>query len=305
METKYVKMTAAMLAALALAGVAPAIAADEDKLSDEQLLEEGLTKKADPYQITAGLVLREATFRHSALQQRSDRQNDNTEDWRDGSLDGSGFGVVIAVERGSSRLELKINATDYDYTLDLPNFEHRIDTERRDFDLEWRERSGQTERANWGWSLGVRSITLDERVTITEKKTRREIDDGVEWLLAQAGYWGNLHPFGNESMRIYGSTRLFIGEADGISREDSDLNSSDGNIQETYDNGHSVAYGLNGALGVEFRVHKRVGLAVEYYREWLYSFDSVDSGIVVFPDNDDALFIENTYGLNAYVTVNW
>lgn len=304
METNK-KLIAALVAALAMAGSVPARAADEDKLTDEQLLEEGLTKKEDPYEISAGLAFRAATHRHNALQQRSDRQNDNTEDWRDGNSDGNGFGFVIAVERGSSRLQMKINATDYDYTLDLPNYEHRIDTERRDFDLEWQERSGQTERGNWGWSLGVRAVTLDERVSIREKKTVREIDDGVDWLMAQAGYWGNLRPFGNDVMRIYGFTHLLIGEADGITRDGSDLNGGDGAISETYDNGHSVAYGLNGGLGAAFRVHKHVGLGIEYYREWLYSFDSTDSGIVVFPDNDDALFIENTYGLNAYLTVHW
>jgi hypothetical protein len=44
---------------------------------------------------------------------------------------------------------------------------------------------------------------------------------------------------------------------------------------------------------------------LEYRREWLYSFEATQSGIVVFPDNDDALFISNTHGVYIYLNYVW
>ena len=62
-----------------------------------------------------------------------------------------------------------------------------------------------------------------------------------------------------------------------------------------------MAYGARASFGVDIAITKRVRLTVDYMREWLYSFDSTDTGIVVFPDNSDALFIENHHALVASV----
>ena len=37
-------------------------------------------------------------------------------------------------------------------------------------------------------------------------------------------------------------------------------------------------------------------------REWLYSLDGTDTGTVIFPDNNDALFIENHHAVMATLT---
>jgi hypothetical protein len=62
---------------------------------------------------------------------------------------------------------------------------------------------------------------------------------------------------------------------------------------------YSLAYGARASFGVDVAITKRVRLTIDYLREWLYSFDAKDSGIVVFPDNSDALFVENQHAVLA------
>ncbi len=299
MKWKY----SGVLALLALlAGVS--VAADSDYLSDEELLEEGLKGREEPFEMFLGLGMRTYMFQHSALQTRSDRQDDDHEEWRDGEVDGNGTALQLGIARKTSRIVGTLVASDYDYKLNKPGLEHTIKTERRDFDLTWEELTGESERGRWGWLLGVRYTTLDERMNIRETKDHVSVNDSVTWLLGQAGYWGSIHPFYRDFFTMYGSTRIFIGEADGIARTGSDKE-IDGDIEQDYDQEFSVAYGWNFNGGVAMRIRNRVGIHVEYYREWLYSFESVDSGIMVFPDNNDARFIDASHGVQAYVSVIW
>lgn len=272
--------------------------------SDEALLEEGLVEREEPYELFLGIGARTYMFQHSALQTRFDRQDNDTEEWREGEADGDGVAWQFGVARKTSRIVGTLVMSDYDYGLTKPGLQHEIKTRRRDFDLAWEELTGESERGRWGWLLGARYTTLDERLSIRESSDTLTESDSVTWFLAQAGYWGSISPFYGDFLSLYGNTRLFIGEADGLSRSGTD-EAIDGNIQQTYQQDFSVAYGWNFTGGVAMRVRDRVGIHVEYYREWLYSFESVDSGIMVFPDNSDARFIDASHALQAYVSVIW
>lgn len=293
-------------AALALALLAPAAMAQKTQydLSDDELLEEGLQKREDPFEIFLGVGTRVYMFQHSALQTRSDRQVDSSEEWRDGDVNGNGWGLQLGVARKSTRISGTLVSSDYDYKLRKEGLHHDIQTERRDFDLIWEEVSGQSERARWGWLLGVRYITLDERFTVRENRDRLDKTGSVEWFLAQAGYWGAIQPFYRKFMNIYGGTRVFLGEAEGIARSGSDL-AINGDVEQTYLDDYSLAYGWDFTVGLSLRIRDTIGIHAEYFRHYLYSFESTDSGIVVFPDNSDALFIDEVHGVHLYLSVIW
>lgn len=291
--------------AAALALMAPmAFAKSEYELTDEELLEEGLTKREDPFEIFLGAGTRVYLLQHSALQTRSDRQVDSSEEWRDGEVDGEGWGLTLGVARKSTRISGTIVSSDYSYELRKGKLKHDIKTDRRDFDLIWEEQSGQSERARWGWLLGVRYITLDERFTIIENKARLDKTGSVEWFLAQAGYWGSIQPFYRRFMNVYGGTRVFLGEAEGIARSGSDT-AIDNKIEQTYGEEYSLAYGWHFDVGLSLRIRDTVGIHAEYFRHYLFSFESTDTGIVVFPDNSDALFIDEVHGVHIYLSVLW
>ncbi|MCS6770618.1 MAG: hypothetical protein NZ740_01165 [Kiritimatiellae bacterium] len=276
----------------------------EYELSDEELLEEGLVKREDPFELFLGVGTRVYLFQHSALQTRMDRQVDSSSEWRDGDVNGNGWGLSLGVARKSTRISGTIVSSDYDYKLRKGKLRHDIQTERRDFDLIWEEQSGQSERARWGWLLGARYITLDERFGIVEGSKRLDRTGSVEWFLAQAGYWGSIQPFYRKFMNVYGSTRVFLGEAEGLARSGSDK-AIDGKIEQTYKDDYSLAYGWDFTVGLSLRIRDTVGVHTEYFRHYLYSFDSTDSGIVVFPDNSDALFIDEVHGVHLYLSVIW
>jgi hypothetical protein len=284
--------------------VTTAQAQREYDLSDEELLSEGISAAEDPFEISIGVGSRIYMFQHSALQTRSDRQVDSSEEWRDGNVDGNGWGVQVGVARKTTRISGTLVSSDYDYELNKGTLRHFIQTERRDFDLIWEEQSGKSERARWGWLLGARYTTLDERFRIEEGKKRLDDTGSVEWFLAQAGYWGGIQPFYRKFMNVYGSTRLFLGEAEGIARSGSDK-AIDGRIEQKYKDEYSLAYGWDFTIGLSLRIRETVGAHAEYFRQYLYSFESTDSGIVVFPDNSDALFIDEVHGIHLYLSVMW
>lgn len=276
----------------------------EYDLTDDELFEEGLVKREDPFELFLGVGTRVYLFQHSALQTRMDRQVDSSNEWRDGDVNGNGWGLTLGVARKSTRISGTLVSSDYDYKLRKDKLRHDIQTERRDFDLIWEEVSGQSERARWGWLLGARYITLDERFTIVEDRKRLDKTGSVEWFLAQAGYWGAIQPFYRKFMNVYGSTRVFLGEAEGIARSGSDK-AIDGKIDQTYKDDYSLAYGWDFTVGLSLRIRDTVGVHAEYFRHYLYSFDSTDSGIVVFPDNSDALFIDEVHGVHLYLSFLW
>lgn len=301
-SSDWLRIGAIALLAISASAV---MAQDEYSLSDEELLEEGVTGREDPFETFLGLGTRGYMFHHSALQTRTDRQDDDHEEWRDGNLDeGDGWALQLGVARKTSRIVGTLVSSDYGYSLVKSGLEHTIKTDRRDFDLAWEEMTGESERGQWGWLLGVRYTTLDERMRIEEGRDAVEVKDDVTWFLAQAGYWGGIHPFYRDFLKLYGSTRLFIGEAEGVARSGSDT-AIDGNVEQSYDDEFSIAYGWNFNGGVAMRIRDSIGIHIEYYREWLYSFESVDSGIMVFPDNNDARFIDASHGVQAYVSVIW
>jgi hypothetical protein len=302
MKTWHAGVRLTLLSLALLVTAAPA--QREYDLSDEELLSEGIGAAEDPFEISLGVGTRVYMFQHSALQTRSDRQVDSSEEWRDGNVDGNGWGLQLGVARKSTRISGTLVSSDYDYELNKGKLHHFIQTERRDFDLIWEELSGQSERARWGWLLGARYITLDERFRIAEDKKRLDDTGSVEWFLAQAGYWGGIQPFYRKFMNIYGGTRVFLGEAEGIARSGSDK-AIDGKIEQKYIDEYSLAYGWDFTVGLSLRIREVVGVHAEYFRHYLYSFESTDSGIVVFPDNSDALFIDEVHGVHLYLSVLW
>lgn len=303
MKTRWsiISLMALLCAALPMSA---AMARSDYDLSDEELLEEGLAKRQDPFEIFLGAGTRVYMFQQSALQHRMDRQAKDSEEWRDGEVDGQGWGLQLGVARKSTRIVGTIVSSDYTYKLEKKGLKHEIETDRRDFDLVWEELTGQSERARWGWLLGVRYITLDERVELEESRARLQQNGAVEWFLGQAGYWGAIRPFYGDFMTVYGSTRIYLGEAEGMARDGSDT-AIDGRITLKYEDDYSLAYGWDFTVGTAFRIRDIVGLHAEYFRHYLYSFSSTDTGIVVFPDNTDALFIDEVHGVNLYLSVIW
>jgi hypothetical protein len=164
-----------------------------------------------------------------------------------------------------------------------------------------------SENGDWGWALGVRRIDTESDITIFEqgrerKRTRIE-DAETTWQLLSGGYFGLWRPMGQPYFTFYGFINGLFGEADGTARvgNDEKLN---GVTSEQYEKNSSLAYGLNAGFGGVLSYKGWVGVGADYGREWLYSFEATDSGTVVFPDNNDALFIENQHVIRAYAFVS-
>ena len=116
----------------------------------------------------------------------------------------------------------------------------------------------------------------------------------VEWDVLQAGYFGEWTPLLGW-LYFFGDIGGRFGEVEGICRRGSDANWKDGRIREGYIVDSSLAYGAYASLGIGVQ-YRGFSADVAYRRSWLYSFDATESGTVVFPDNDDALFIQNDGG---------
>jgi hypothetical protein len=287
-----------VLSALALVAAVPALGQGGDD-------DYGLPPEPeDQWRISLGPSFRAFSEAHDALQVRADDSFEHSEEWRNGKVDGDGWGLRMLVGRGDGEFQINFYNTEYEFeVIDLETpAGQRIKTERRDVDIVWSQITGAEGNTMWGWKAGYRHVGTEKTVRVVELDAEQMANDNVNWNLLTAGYWGDARPFGGKIFKLHGAMNLFLGEVAGMAREGSDEDPTDGTIGEVYQkSSFSVAYGLNFDAGLRIKLYRELELALDYRREWLYSFESTASGIVVFPDNADALFIENTQLFSTYL----
>ena len=258
-----------------------------------------ILQEASPWRISGGLIYKNWLYEHDALQQRRPASAKNANEWEQGNTDGSGWGLQTRIGRGDGELDVSFIKSDFKYELSPPGGHHRIDTVSRDFEVSWSQVRGRNNQAEWGSTLGFRYFGMQKDAEIREGKATVAGSGDMNWLMLLGGYNGKWRPFETPTLQLHGSILFFLGEADGTARSGGDTNWTDGVVSETYDNEYSLAYGARASAGIDVAITKQVRLEVNYMREWLYSFDATDTGIVVFPDNNDALFIENQHAVVA------
>lgn len=297
MKTRIMTAAAALL--LAAAGRAAAQYADD-------LPEELIEKEKEPLRVALTLRLSEISHAHDAVQHRADYDDSTRRHWQQGSVDGDGWGLTLSVKQGPGELTLRTERLDHRFDArppGSPSNRHQIDTRREDWEiLYWHTREGKDdagEKGAWGWMVGVRHVASRKQISIREGAAALDTEGDITWKMLQGGYWGVYRPAAWQT-RLFGSLSFLFGEVDGLSRYKNDTK-WDRRIRETYRDDQGLAYGLGFTLGAGVDFLKYCSFNLGYRREWLYSFQATDSGIVVFPDNDDALFIENIGGLYAEI----
>jgi len=254
---------------------------------------------ATPWRISAGVLYKNWLYEHDALQQRGPTTSKGGEDWENGSTSGNGSGLQMKVGRGDGTLDISFVKSDFKYEFSKPDAKQEIDTVSRDFEVTWSLITGRNNQAEYGTIIGFRYLGMQKDDMITERSSMVEGGGNMNWLMLEGGYTGSWRPFETPLFQAHGSLLFFLGEASGTARSGMDTNWVDGVISETYSDQYSLAYGGRASFGVDVSITKRVWVSIDYMREWLYSFDSTDTGIVVFPDNSDALFIENHHAVMA------
>ncbi len=291
----YVWLTVAMMSGASLCSAQNMAGAD----GMVEGADAGFVGEANPWRVSAGLIYKNWLYEHDALQQRVPASSDMAEKWEEGDTDGSGWGFQSKIGRGDGHLNVIFMKSDFSFDLITPGARHQVDTIARDFELSWSQIRGRNNQAEWGSTLGFRYLGMQKDVTVTEGRMKLDGSGNINWLMLLGGYDGNWRPFDTPTVQMRGLIHFFLGEAEGTARGGSDENWTDGAVSETYGIEYSLAYGARASFGVDVAITKDVRLTVDYMREWLYSFDATDTGIVVFPDNSDALFIENHHAVVA------
>ena len=281
---------------MGIAGVCGAQEAAKPEKKPEDAGAETL-QEGTPWRVSGGLIYKNWLYEHDALQQRAPYTSKGANDWEQGDTKGNGWGLQTKIGRGDDSLNVSFIKSDFKYDLVPPGGRHEITTVSRDFEASWSQVRGRNNQAEWGSTLGFRYLGMQKDVTITEGSQTFEGNGNMNWLMLLGGYDGNWRPLDTPTFQLHGSIYFFLGEADGTARSGSDTNWTDGVVSETYSKSYSLGYGARAQFGVDIAVTKRVRMTIDYMREWLYSFDATDTGIVVFPDNNDALFIENHHAV--------
>lgn len=237
---------------------------------------------------------------HDALQVRSDYQYDSSRDWEEGNADGNGWGLEFSVGRDPGQAYFRYYRFDTDFRLVEPNMVHDIHSNGQDVRIGWKQQAGANDSGIWGWNVAARWMGIEKEVDLVEGRDHLNLFDDNEWMMASAGSFGEWRPL-TGWLSAHGDVNLLFGEVRGISRTGNDEDNSDGNIQEIYEQAYSLAYGANFQFGIAADIWKYVSVGISYSREWLYSFDTTTTGIVVFPDNDDALFTESRHVWTGYI----
>ena len=275
-----------------------------EDVTEETLLEE---KKKEP--VSVSLVGRAAylSHAHDALQHRADYSDESRRHWQDGKVSGDGWGATLTLRNHPHALTLRRESLESTFKATPPGVFHKVESERDDWEiLYWHTQEGRDEIGEtgaWGWQVGVRHIGSRKSISLRELSRRLEQSGTVTWKTLQGGYWGVFRPVAWRA-RIFGAIHFLFGEVDGLARLGNDTE-RDGKISETYRNDQGLAYGMAIDVGVGIDLLKYAVVNFGYRRDWLYSFQATDSGVVVFPDNDDALFIENLSSLYAEIGVRF
>jgi hypothetical protein len=260
---------------------------------------EAAQESTSPWRVSGGLLYKNWLYEHDALQQRGPTTSKGGEDWENGSTSGNGSGLQLKVGRGEGTLDASFIKSDFKYVYSKGNARQEIDTVSRDFEVTWSQITGHNNQAEYGTTMGFRYLGNQKDDTIREGSATVEGGGNMNWLMLEGGYTGSWRPFETPVLQAHGALLFFLGEASGTARSGTDTNWTDGVISESYSDQYSLAYGGRASFGIDVSITKRVWVSIDYQREWLYSFDSTDTGIVVFPDNSDALFIENHHAVMA------
>ena len=293
---KIIWMTMIMMGGVSLC---PAQEKTKPDAGSDAMIAEASQEAPTPWRVSGGLLYKNWLYEHDAIQQRGPTTAKGGEDWENGSTSGNGSGVQMKVGRGDGVLDVSFVKSDLQYEFKKPKYSQTIDTISRDFEATWALINGRNNQAEYGTVIGFRYLGMQKNATVTENGVTGEGNGNVTWMMLEGGYTGNWRPFDTPTFQAHGSILFFLGEASGTARSGMDTNVTDGVFSETYSDQYSMAYGARASFGVDVSITKRVWLSVDYMREWLYSFDATDSGIVVFPDNSDALFIENHHAVMA------
>jgi hypothetical protein len=295
----HAKNTLATLAATTFAAMA-ALAQSPDALPKDPDLADpdlaGITAESKShYTISAKYVQRDYDERHTALEHRYDYDESRLDNWEDGVYDGTGQGVRLSVAKDDkSEFFVQYLFEDYDYHWSAPGAHHLVDSDGNEFQIGWRQTVEAWEEGRWGWTVAYLRSEADKTVDTLEGSNSRIFDGKVEWDVVQAGYFGEWTPLA-EFVNFFGEAGFRFGEAEGVCRRGNDKDWNNGKISEGYIDDSSLAYGAFAKIGMGLN-YKGVFLDAAYFLSYLYSFDETDSGTVVFPDNDDALFIQNDRG---------
>lgn len=294
--TNTKKMLAGLAIATCTALAAPAqqatsIMADPD-LADPDLIT--FSEDSSTYKIGAKYVRREYDRRHTALENRYDYDDGRIENWEDGNYRGSADGFRLAVSKddeGEFFIQYLFN-DDYDYNWTSPQSHHLVYSEGIELQTGWRQTAEAWEDGRWGWTVAYYRSDSDKDMHTREGRDVRIAEDrNITWNMVQAGYFGDWNPL-SEYVDFFGEAGLRFGEAEGIARRGNDPSWKNGDITEGYIDDSSLAYGAYFRIGAGVNF-KGIFVDAAYYMSWMYSFDETDSGTVVFPDNNDALFIQN------------
>lgn len=254
-----------------------------------------MEEEKETYKIKANYVRREYDERHTALENRYDYDDSRIENWEDGTYRGAADGLRLGVSKNDkSEFFVQYLVEDYDYNWSGAGAHHLVDSEGSEMQIGWRQTAEAWDEGLWGWTIAYYHSESDMAMDTREGAAVRLADGKVEWDMVQAGYFGEWNPL-SDYVDFFGEVGLRFGEAEGICRRGSDASWSDGKISEGYITDKSLGYGAYAKIGMGLN-YKGVFLDASYFLSWMYSFDETESGTVVFPDNDDALFIQNDRG---------
>lgn len=280
------------------------------------------------WNVSIDFVTKGYTYQHDALQKLVDYESEYEDTWRNGESEGNGWGLRVTGQKDLGRISLLFVHSEYDYK-HTEAFElgvlkgegtFKVATQRRDFDVWWSEITGTADEAYWGWNLGFRYLGMDKTISygagvLSTNDVHVDVwqRGSVTWQMIMAGYFGEMWPFGKQYFNLHGSLNGLFGEVSGLARiksvetlDPESIHNTSELVEQIYDeNKYSIAYGLRGSVGMGFRITKRFSLGIDYEREWLYSFKGTETGLVLFPDNHDALFIENNHNVYAYLGFMW
>jgi opacity protein-like surface antigen len=209
---------------------------------------------------------------------------------KDYDFSGTLYGGRASVGKGRNSVNASFYFGDYDFDSRSSTASAHVESQRVDIDAAWSHVFKQEEKGVVGFMVGGKVLHLEKEAKYRVLEVEQDFDGDTDWFMGALGVFGTLRLSKNYPLYLFGSFNVLLGQVSGevLAGGDPDLSDENFVVQEKDES--DMAYGLNGTLGLQYRLFRHLVVQAGYRGQILNSTDGFMTS-ATFYDGHQSLFV--------------
>ncbi len=210
---------------------------------------------------------------------------------QDYDVSGNMYGSRFSLFKGKNGVGGSIYIGEYDFETGNSTDNRQLDenSQRTDIDLAWMHVIRKDERFQLGSLFGVKWLNSEKKLTLRELTTEEDFDSDATWTMGTGGVFISYRLFADTPLFFSGSFNILLGYVEGTV-VDTDDNTPDGVINNTFEQDSMSAYGFNGTMGLQYVFLKHLVLGFGYRGQIMNSTDGFMNLDASFYDGHQSVY---------------